>query len=131
MAVAEPRGVLTPGIPMGILSDAATGYRDRALSAALKKILEQRVKRYGRLSRIILDSSQRSIQAEVLLHGETEPVTLSIGRYDIITEGEHRFLVMHDIHASREWIERLAQDFLEGRAVRMPSVLERTLPFLT
>jgi hypothetical protein len=115
---------------MGILNDAATGYRDRALSAALKKILEPRVRRYGHLTRITLDSSQRSLLAEVLLHGETDPVTLSIGRYDIVSEGGRRFLVMHDIRASREWLERLAQDFLEGRIVRIPTTLERVLSFL-
>ncbi len=115
---------------MGLLNDAAGGYRDRAISAALKKLLEPRVKRYGRLTRITLDSSQRSLRAEVLLHGETEPVTLSIGRYDMVTEGGRGFLVMHDIRASREWLERLAQDFLEGRTVRIPSALERTLSFL-
>jgi hypothetical protein len=117
-------------MPKGLLNDPAPGYRDRAISAALKKILEPRVKRYGRLARITLDSAQRSILIELLLHGETEPVALSIGRYDIVTEAERRFLVMHDIRASREWIERLAQDFLEGRTMRIPAALERILSFL-
>lgn len=115
---------------MGFMNDAASECKDRALSAALKKILEPKVRKYGRLARITLDSSQRSLQAEVLLHGETETVTLSIGRYDIVTEGDDRFLVMHDIRASREWLERFAQDFLEGRTVRIPPALERTLSFL-
>lgn len=115
---------------MGFMKEAVGRGKDMALSAALKGLSERYVSRYGRLERIEIDSSRRSLEADILLHGETEPVTLSIDRFDIVHDGTHHLLVAHGIRASRAWIESLARDYLEARTLKIPSPIAHALTML-
>jgi hypothetical protein len=115
---------------MNYLKNSIKGCKDSAISSAMKILAEKYVSGFARINTIEIDSSNRSLMAEVLLKGETEPIILTVVRYEIITKGEKRLFVPHAVSSSRQWIDTLAKEYLQGRAFEIPAPLAKTLTFL-
>jgi hypothetical protein len=115
---------------MGYLKDTIIAGKESALSSAIKKLSEKYISRFGHIQSIEIDSSTRSLTAEVLLKGELEPITLKIKGFEIIHEGERHLIIPHSVSASRHWIDTALKDFLQGRAFDVPAVVAKALKFL-
>lgn len=95
--------------------------KDWLIEKTVPGLLNERVlKPYGELTAFKFNSSQRSAEAEVMLKGETQPLRLRIGSYDLISEGGRTFVVINNLVTSREWVTRLAQDFVIGKRFELP-----------
>jgi hypothetical protein len=81
---------------------------------------ERMLKPYGTLTDFKFDSKLRSAEGEMLLKGEREPIRIRINSYDLVNEGGRTFIIIREFIASREWITRLAQDFVIGRRFELP-----------
>lgn len=115
---------------MSLMADLARHGKDRALSRAIEALGRRHLARYGELSRVRLDSGGRTVVLEVLLRGETEPVCVSINRYEVLSEEQRDFVVVRDISVSREWMKALAEDVLKGRRFEIPHALAKVLEAL-
>jgi len=115
---------------MNFLKSAIKGGKDYAVSSAMKILAQEYVSGFAHINTIEIDSSSRSLVAEFLLKGETEPVTLTVVGYEIITKGEKRLFVPHSVSASRQWIDTLAKEYLQRRAFEIPAPFAKALTFL-
>jgi hypothetical protein len=115
---------------MNFLKNAIKGSKDSAISSAMKILAEKYVSGFAHINTIEIDSSNRSLVAEVLLKGETEPIILTVVGYEIITKGEKRLFIPHTVSASRLWIDSLAKEYLQGRAFEIPTPFAKALTFL-
>jgi len=68
-----------------------------------------------------LDSKSKTIELEILLDGEKEPLQVSVHHYEITQEGDKHFLVAKDITTSRKWINVIASQYLEGQKIEIPN----------
>jgi|GEM_PF-490427 hypothetical protein len=116
----EKKPALPAGYPMSLIKDIARQGKDKVLSRALEVLGRKVVSRYGTLCDITLDSLDRKIEIEVLLEGESIPIRISINRFDIVFEGGEARVIFRDIAVSRAWMKTLAEDILEGRALKIP-----------
>ncbi len=108
------------------------GAKDWLIERAAVAMLNQSVlKPYGELKQLKLDSSLRRIEAELELKGEPQPVQLKVGNYEIVQEEGAAFLVLHEVSTSREWLTKLAGDFLVGRKLALPQQIQPFLPMLS
>jgi hypothetical protein len=95
--------------------------KDWLIEKTVPGLLNDRVlKPYGELTAFKFNSGERSADAEILLKGETQPVRLRIGSYELVTEGGRTFVIIKDLVTSREWMTRLAQDFVVGKRFELP-----------
>lgn len=115
---------------MGFVKEPFHCTKDKASSAILRRLADKYIRKYGRVEDISIDSSRKTLEARILLHGETEPISLRISRFEIIKEDGYHNIVIHGLSASREWIDTLARDYLEDRAIRIPSSTAHALTFL-
>jgi hypothetical protein len=98
--------------------------KDWLIEKTVPTVLNERVlKPYGTLTDFKFDSKLRTAEGEVLLKGEREPIRVRIGSYDLVTEGGRTFVIIQNFIASREWITRLAQDFLIGKRFELPETI--------
>jgi hypothetical protein len=100
--------------------------KDWALQAGAKHYANERIQRYGHMTNLQIDSATRTIHFQILLKGETTPVTGS-AKYQPKLDGEKKLLEFTEIQTSREWINLLIQDFLKTRAVELPNGLPTTI----
>lgn len=99
------------------------GLKDTLTSAAARSLLASRIERYGKLTELHLDSKARTITAEVVLEGETEPVAIHVGRYRIGGEPGKHTLTVEELEVSRLWLKNLLEDVLVGKPLPVPSLL--------
>jgi len=97
--------------------------KDSLVSAAARKFVAARIKRYGTLLDLHIQSRDRRISVEVLLDGEELPVHVIIGRYRIEDDdnGDLRMVVENAI-SSHSWVHNLLEDFLVGTPIPLPKV---------
>jgi hypothetical protein len=94
--------------------------KDSSASFVLERALQKTFRRYGRMLKFNLDSGQKSIQVEVLLQGEKEPITLIVQEYELIREASGTYLVVKKAAASREWLSVVLEEFVRGKRFAVP-----------
>src|SRR3954454_21835899 len=100
--------------------------KDLALQAGAKHYANRRIQKYGHMTNLQIDSATRTIHFEILLKGETTPVTGS-ARYEPKLDGEKKIVEFTEIQTSREWMNVLIQDFLKTRVVELPAGVPATI----
>ena len=107
------------------------GAKDWLIEKTTVAMLNQSVIRpYGVLTRLKLDTSARSIDAELELKGETQRVQIQVNEYELLQENGSSFFVIKSIQTSREWLTTLARDFAVGRKFEVPESVRSFLPML-
>ena len=94
--------------------DSATGNR------LLLSVLNDKVKEFGVMTSILIDSKSKSIAIEVELKGEDRPISIKIKEYRFEADGEGTLLRFGDISFSREWMDVIARKFLTNGKLSIP-----------
>ena len=97
--------------------------KDKALSKAILTILNKKLKKFGIISELKLDTKSKKITFKVGLKGELEPLLVTVHRYEIREIEEKYYLVAHDIETSREWINLLAKEYFDNEKFEIPKKL--------
>lgn len=87
---------------------------------AIEHLLAKRLEPYGELKNLRLNSRDKTIEIEVLLKGEAEPLAVKVIEYELQTGPEQDYLIVKRAIASREWVTVLLQDFVVGRRQPLP-----------
>jgi hypothetical protein len=104
--------------------------KDKALSKAAQVAINLKIKEVGEMLKLNLDSENKTIELELMLKGEKEPLYVKVGKYEISQEGEKYYLVAKDINTSREWINVVASNYLENQKFEIPQKIAQTLKVL-
>ena len=107
------------------------GAKDWLLEKAATAMLNRAVmKPYGVLAKLKLDTAARSIDAELELKGEAQPVQILIRGYEVQEKGERTYIVIKNLETSRQWLTTLARDFAVERPFEVPESVKKFLPML-
>jgi hypothetical protein len=106
---------------------AITRLKDTALQKGLVFFLRPKLKRYGELHHITLDTSKKILTAEIVLLGDPTPLTVSQARYQLEKDGACLFLIIRDIKVSKPWIQHLIEDHFPEVRLRVPESLRGLL----
>ncbi len=101
--------------------------KDTTLSKAAKIAINTQIKEYGKMLKLNLDSKQKSIEMEVMLDGEHEPLSVHVRNYEMTEENGKHFLKVHGVTTSRAWINTMASSYLEGKTFEIPAEYAKIL----
>ena len=101
--------------------------KDAALSKGAKMAINNQIKEYGKMLKLNLNSEQKSIEIEVLLEGEHEPLKVHVRNYEMTEEHGKHFLKVHGVTTSRAWINTMVSSYLEGKTFEIPSEYAKML----
>jgi hypothetical protein len=87
-----------------------TAAKDSMTSSAARAFVNQRR----------IDSRLKTVTAIVRLHGESEPITVRIGKYIVEESGGKKFIRVQDCTCSRPWLQNLLEDFAGSRRLELP-----------
>lgn len=100
--------------------------KDWLIEKTVPTVLNERVlKPYGTLTEFKFDSKLRTAEGQILLKGERDPIRIRIGSYELVNENGRTFIIIHEFISSREWITRLAQQFVLGRRYELPESIAK------
>jgi hypothetical protein len=112
----------------GSLADS----KDRLISERIKQELNTHLARYGEVLDVRLNTRERSVQLSIKLKGEPDPITVNIGKYELIKEDTKLWLSVdrQSIEASREWLTLLLQDQAGRQRLPVPQNYAWAVEFL-
>ena len=107
---------------MSILKSFLDKARGQAMSLAGQQILAAYLAKYGTMQNFSVDPQTRTIQVEMLLKGEKEPIQITLRGYEIVEPaGGRPALKIAQVSASREWLEVVLRQFVEGKPFELPA----------
>ena len=110
---------------------ARMAAKDWLIEKAGMALLNQAVlKPYGTLTRLKLDTTARTIEADLELNGETQPVNVQVREYELRESEGRATVVLKDIHTSRDWLTTLMKNFVVDREFNLPDSVKKFLPML-
>ena len=92
--------------------------KDKALSTGAKVAINQQIRNYGEVTQLQLNSQLKRMKMDILLNGESEPITVLIEYYEITEENNLR---INGITTSKEWINQLIYEYVEGKEIALPT----------
>ena len=98
-----------------------------AEKAALAYLNSSLLRPYGRASRLRIDSAAKTIDLELVLKGETEPVEIFVSEYEISDDHGSVQVKLNGIRTSRQWLTALAENQVAGRDFGLPRSLGKLL----
>ena len=105
-----------------------SGLKDWLLAKTAPQLLNKPVlEPYGKLTRFNLISENHSLELELELKGETQPVSIFLEGYEITRVGENVQLRIGRIVTSREWLTKLASQFAAGKTFLVPPEVAKFL----
>ena len=90
-------------------------------SMALPMINNSLLKPYGQATNLTLNSGEKSAAITLELKGESEPVEIKIGKYEILPEAQKVYLILRAVTTSREWLTTLAREHLIDKKLELPA----------
>ena len=107
------------------------GARDWLIEKTVRVALNQTaLAPYGEMTALRLNSSECTAEADVLLKGETVPITVRVLEYQILREDERVSVIVKEISTSREWLTNLARRFIVGKPFELPPAAAKFVPML-
>ena len=95
--------------------------KDALLSSGARKFMDTQIEEYGKVLKFNLDSKEKSIELEVMLEGEKEPLHVKINRYELQQVDGKDYITIQDVHTSRAWINTVVSQYLEGKKFEIPA----------
>ncbi|WP_292660030.1 hypothetical protein [Nitratifractor sp.] len=103
------------------------GMKDRILSKGAQLAINAKIREFGKMLKLDLDSKRKSLEMEVMLEGEKEPLFVSVERYEFFEEDGGYYLRVFGVRTSRAWIDAVASSYLEGRRFEIPAEYAKIL----
>jgi hypothetical protein len=100
---------------------------DRATVWAARQYFNFRFQPLGEMTNLQIDAAKKTASLDLDLKGETQPLHITIERYELTTAGEKTFIEIKKFNTSREWINSLAREFLDGRKFEVPGAVKALL----
>ena len=101
--------------------------KDKTLSSGLRMAMNTKLKEYGKMLKLNLNSQEKSIEMELLLDGEKESLTVKVDNYILEEDQGKYFLKIYGVETSRAWINTIASSYLEGKAFEIPAEYAKML----
>src|ERR1035437_5481066 len=91
---------------LSAIANAIIALKQRAVEATAKRLINRRIATFGSVTSLHIDSKERTLFAQLALKGETQPIEIKIGSYEVIQENGLEYIIFQNLHASKEWIDR-------------------------
>lgn len=109
------------------LANTLTACKDGAMEAAGKAFLNQKLQKFGTVTRLQIDSKQKTMLAELALKGEATPILINVDSYEVLQKAGDTYIVVRSVRASREWIGAVVREFVVGRQFKIPNAVGMAL----
>ena len=116
-----------PKVPSRMLQTSIR-MRNRITGQLLKAFLNHKIKDFGKMTTLHIDTQEKRIQLTANLLGETEPIDASL-KYTLEESDGRTFFVPTELTCSRQWLSLLAQQMLKDNVIRfeIPSGIAATM----
>jgi hypothetical protein len=102
--------------------------KDAALRSLARQYINSKISdEYGIVTKLEIDRTKKTIQAELDLKGENQPIVVDVRAYELIAAPDKTLIRLADVKISKEWVNALYQRFGRDRTFEVPDVVKALL----
>ena len=98
-----------------------TAAKDALASQAARTFVNDRIARYGQVRELKIDSRAKTVAVVCELIGESEPVSVRVDSYRLVSENGRQFVEVVSCTCSRPWLHNVLADHVCGRRWVLPA----------
>ncbi len=102
-----------------MLGDMTRSLKDGALGLSLKTFLNERLSKYGKIIECKIDTRRACAHLTAIMHGDPEPVSAIVERYELEREGGEHYIVLRKINSSHPQLMQL----FAGKRYKLPAAI--------
>jgi len=102
------------------MNHSLTAWKEAAAEAALTAFLNREIKSLGVVRELAIRTREKTLRIAVDLKGEAARLWIEAAAYELSERDGEVYLVVRGITASREWIAAALNQYVAGRAFRLP-----------
>src|SRR5580692_8587280 len=115
------------GLLNKILKTAGSLVPDSVVAKSAREYFNRNYSSIGVMTGLQIDSTNRRASATLELKGETQPIQVTVERYELSVSEGKTFIELKEVTASREWLTALARQALIGRKIKLPESIHGLL----
>lgn len=102
---------------------------DKIRSAALEGYIKNKYSSYfeNRDFSATLNTTEKYLKIKATLAGEDSQTVIDIENFEIIDIEEGKALIVKKVSSNRVWIQKIAEDFLLEKPIKLPSFVASAL----
>jgi hypothetical protein len=100
---------------------------DSTVEWGAREYFNHRYAPFGIMTTLQIDSTAKKASMDLELKGESQPLRVTINRYELSTVGDKTLIEIKELQTSREWINLLAEQFLKGKKFEVPEIVKAVL----
>ncbi len=97
-----------------------TSLKEKGLAMAVKAMINREIEKCGEVTELAIDTREKTLRVELALKGETSPIEINVGAYEVSEKGGKVFLKVRKLKSSREWLTAALNKYAAGQAIEMP-----------
>jgi hypothetical protein len=95
--------------------------KDKALETSARAFLNREIATFGTVTDLTVDTRLRKASLTAELRGESVPIRIEIGSYDLLEQNGRTCIRIQELTASREWLKVAMEQYLIGRPLPLPA----------
>lgn len=111
----------------GSLGNAFGSMKDKAFQASIRNLLNRKIENIGNITRLDIDSRQKTMDLELVLKGEPDAIQVRVSSYELLNRQDRLFIRLLGATASREWLTNALKEFVIGREFPVPDAAKLAL----
>ena len=110
-----------------IVKTVAPLLPEKIVNWTAREYFNHRLNSFGTMTTLHIDSVKRRAAVDLELKGETQPLHITIDRYEVTKASGKTFIEIQEITTSREWLTLLAQQMVKGKKFEVPELVASVL----
>lgn len=110
-----------------MLARMAKTMKDGAIAVALKTYVNDKFAEYGEVLECQVDTTRSRLTVLARMKGEQDTVSATLDQYELQTEGDKLYIVLHRFSTSREWLSLLLNKLFSGKRYPLPATVGKLL----
>ena len=86
--------------------------KNSQISKIAISFVNARIKDYGKVSSLTIDTVNKNILLKIFLIGEKQNITVSIEKYEVVNRNGTAYIRFNDISVSKLWIDSLIKNLI-------------------
>ncbi|MBN2413415.1 hypothetical protein JXQ31_17185 [candidate division KSB1 bacterium] len=106
------------------------GFLDNTVATGLKQIINDKIKSFGLVENLQLNSGQKRLEMTLQLRGETEPLRVMVTNFELVKSGDSTVVLIKELQTSKEWVNTLWSERIKQFKFEIPPQYASMVKFM-
>lgn len=109
------------------MNNPLNSLKEAAAEAAITALINREIEQFGTVQALTINTDQKTMRVELDLNGEASRIWINVAAYELSEQNGQVHIAFQKVTASRAWITAALNQYVVGRAFRLPAAARMLL----